>query len=306
MEHIPVLLQQTIDGLALRANANCIDATLGGGGHAEAMLKATMPAGRLLGLDADPTAIKRVETRLSAFAERITLVNTNFRELGATAAAYGFTVVEAVLMDLGVSSFQLQEAERGFSFLADGPLDMRMGPQAEQSADEIVNEWPQEKLADLIYRYGEEPHSRRIARAIIAARPVKTTGNLADIVAKAVNFRGGHKRLHPATRTFQALRIAVNDELGALEFALPQAAGLLAPGGRLAVIAFHSLEDRIVKQFIQREARDCLCPPDLPVCRCGHQATLRIVTRKPIQPDEGEIADNPRSRSAKLRIAEKL
>jgi 16S rRNA (cytosine1402-N4)-methyltransferase len=306
MEHTPVLLTQAIDGLALRLNAICIDATLGGGGHAEAILDAIGPQGRLLGLDTDPEALARVQTRLARFAGQTALVQANFRDIGAVAAANGFTAVDAILMDLGVSSYQLWAAERGFSFMASGPLDMRMDPQIELTADEIVNTWPQDELANIIFRYGEEPRSRRIARAIVAARPLHTTAELAEVIARAAG--GGHdrSRIHPATKSFQALRIAVNDELGALNEALPQALALLVSGGRLAVITFHSLEDRQVKQFMQREARDCVCPPDLPACRCGHLAQLRIKTRKPIQPDEGEVAANPHSRSAKLRIAERL
>jgi 16S rRNA (cytosine1402-N4)-methyltransferase len=200
----------------------------------------------------------------------------------------------------------LAEARRGFSFLNEGPLDMRMDPAAPLTAGEIVNEWPQEHIANIIYQFGEEIHSRRIARAIVESRPLNTTGELAEVVARAL---GGHRpgqRIHPATRTFQALRIAVNDELKALAATLPQIVDLLAPGGRFAVITFHSLEDRIVKQFIQRETRDCICPPELPVCQCDHHATLRAVTRKPIQPAEAEMASNTRSRSAKLRVAERL
>ncbi len=306
MEHIPVLLAQVIAGLAPRPGAVCIDATLGGGGHAEALLQAAAPAGRLLGLDADPQALERARARLAAFADRVTLVQANFRDLGAVAAANGFATADAILLDLGVSSYQLAEASRGFSFLASGPLDMRMDPRTDLTAAEIVNTWPQEKLAEIIYRYGEETRSRRIARAIVVARPLHTTADLAATVARAVGGREAGGRIHPATRTFQALRITVNDELAALEAALPQAIRLLTPGGRVAVITFHSLEDRIVKQFFQREAQDCLCPTGLPACRCGHRATVRIITRKPIQPDEHETAANPRSRSAKLRIAERL
>jgi 16S rRNA (cytosine1402-N4)-methyltransferase len=306
MEHTPVLLTQVIDGLALRPSAICIDATLGGGGHAEAILGAIGSQGRLLGLDADPEALARAQTRLARFAGQTALVQANFRDIGAVANANGFTAVDAILMDLGISSYQLGEAERGFSFTASGPLDMRMDPHLELTANEIVNTWPQDELADIIYRYGEEPRSRRIARAIVAARPLRTTAELAEVIVNAVSGWNNRSRIHPATRSFQALRIAVNDELGALEKALPQALALLVSGGRLAVITFHSLEDRPVKRFMQREARDCLCPPDLPACRCGHKAQFRIKTRKPIQPDEGEVAANPRSRSAKLRIAERL
>jgi len=309
MEHTPVLLPPVVTGLALRPGATCIDATLGGGGHAEALLRVTGPDGRLLGLDADAEAIARVRRRLAAYADRVTLIRANFRELAAVATANGFTAVDAILLDLGVSSYQLDSAARGFSFLAAGPLDMRMDLHSDLTAAEIVNEWPQAELANVIYRYGEETHSRRIARAIVAARPLRTTAELAEVIARAAGGRAEWGRTHPATKTFQALRIAVNDELGALEAALPQARDCLATGGRVAVIAFHSLEDRIVKQFMQREARDCVCPPDLAlagICRCGHKASLRIITRKPISPDEDEVIANPRSRSAKLRIAERL
>ncbi len=313
MEHIPVLKDEVLNGLALRPGDWCIDGTLGGAGHAEAMLAATAPDGRLLGVDADPTAVERSRQRLARFGSRVVLEQANFRDLAAVAQHHGFTAVQAVLLDLGVSSYQLADAERGFSFLTAGPLDMRMDPAGKLTADEIINRWPQEALADLIYRFGEEPRSRRVARAIVEARPLHNTAELAEVVSRAL---GGHrdKRLHPATRVFQALRIAVNDELAALEAVLPQVVGLLAPGGRLAVISFHSLEDRIVKHFIQRETRDCICDleptakraPRPADCRCGHRATLKAVTRKPIQPQPAEVAANPRSRSAKLRIAERL
>jgi len=311
MEHIPVLRDEVVTGLALRPGDRCIDATLGGAGHAEAMLTATAPDGRLLGVDADPTAIERGRQRLARFGDRVVLEHANFRDLAAVARRHGFTAVQAVLLDLGVSSYQLEEAERGFSFLTAGPLDMRMNPQGALTAADIVNHWPQKTLADLIYRFGEEPRSRRVARAIVEARPLRDTAELAEVVSRAL---GGHqgKRLHPATRVFQALRIAVNDELTALETVLPQAVSLLARGGRLVVISFHSLEDRIVKQFIQRETRDCICDleqprlPGAPVCRCGHRATLKAITRKLIQPQPDEVAANPRSRSGKLRIAERL
>lgn len=304
MAHVPVLLAQTLTGLNLQPNASAIDGTLGGAGHAEGILQLIGPDGRLLGLDRDPEAVARARSRLSPFDKRAVVVQASFEEMAAVADREGFAGVGAVVLDLGISSWQLDDPERGFSFQTAGPLDMRMDPNASLSASEIVNTWPQEELADTIFRYGEEPKSRRIARAIIAARPLTTTDKLAEVIRGAVG--GPHTRIHPATRTFQALRIAVNDELGALERALPQAVALLAPGGRLAVISFHSLEDRIVKQFIQQESRDCICPPDFPVCRCGHRATIRPVNRKPIQADEAEIADNVRSRSAKLRIAERL
>jgi len=306
VEHIPVLLPETLAGLTLAPDARCIDGTLGGAGHAEALLQATGPGGRLLGVDADPAAIARGQVRLAPFGDRAVLAQASFSQLATVAAAHGFAQVDALLLDLGVSSFQLSEAERGFSFQVEGPLDMRMDPGNPLTAAEIVNHWPQDALADVIYRYGEEPRSRRIARAIVAARPIRTTTALADVVGRAIGSQRGRERIHPATRIFQALRIRVNDELGALEAVLPQIVTLLAPGGRFAIITFHSLEDRVVKLFIQQETRDCLCPPDLPICRCRHHATLRAITRKPIRPGAVEISHNPRSRSAKLRIAERL
>jgi 16S rRNA (cytosine1402-N4)-methyltransferase len=306
MEHVPVMLAEVTAGLALLSGALCIDGTLGGAGHAAAMLEATAPDGRLLGLDLDPAAVERARQRLARFPGRAELVQASFAQMETVATEHGFRPVNAILLDLGLSSYQLSEAERGFSFLNDGPLDMRMDPSAELAADEIVNEWPQEELADIIYQYGEETRSRRIARAIVAARPISTTGQLAEVVAHALGGQHAGQRIHPATRTFQALRIAVNGELQSLTETLPQAVNLLAPGGRLAVLTFHSLEDRIVKQFVQRESRDCICPPDIPVCVCGHHATLRPVNRKPLQPGPAEVANNARSRSAKLRIAERL
>ena len=312
-EHVPVLLTEATIGLVPRPGLICVDGTLGGGGHAEALLEATEPSGRLLGLDADPAAIERCQERLARFGERVVLRQGSFRRLAEFAADAGIPAVDAVLLDLGISSFQLAETERGFSFLADGPLDMRMDPTSPLTAAEIVNTWPQQALADLIFRYGEEPRSRRIAAAIIRARPLNATGELAEVISRELGGKQG-KRTHPATQVFQALRIAVNDELGALEAVLPQIVTLLTSGGRFAIIAFHSLEDRIVKQFIQHETRDCICELDArtrrqlgaAACTCNHRATLKAVTKKPILPTEAEIKLNPRSRSAKLRIAERL
>ena len=312
-EHTPVLIAETITGLALKPGSTCVDGTLGGGGHAEALLAATTPAGRLLGLDADPAAIERCQRRLAPFGERAVLRQGSFRHLVEIAAEAGITAADAVLLDLGISSFQLTETERGFSFLIDGPLDMRMDPAAALTAAEIVNTWSQEALADVIFRFGEEPRSRRIAAAIVRARPLNSTGELAEVVSRALGGKQG-KRTHPATQTFQALRIAVNDELGALVEVLPQIVKLLTGGGRFAVITFHSLEDRIVKQFIQREMRDCICDLDAQIrrnlgaaaCTCSHQATLKAVTKKPVPPTDAETKLNSRSRSAKLRIAERL
>jgi 16S rRNA (cytosine1402-N4)-methyltransferase len=309
IQHVPALFLETLAGLNLAPGADVIDGTLGGGGHALGILKATAPSGRLLGLDLDPAAISRVGALLGPEAVRATLAQASFRNVSAVAVSLGFARVQGILVDLGLSSFQLADAVRGFAFQTSGPLDMRFDPAARLTAEEIVNSWTLDALADVIFRYGEEPRSRRIARAIVNARPVHTTAELADIVSRSLNA-GRSWRTHPATRVFQALRIAVNDELGALEAALPQMVALLTPGGRLAVISFHSLEDRIVKQFLARESRDCLCPDDprFPPqpCTCGHRATLRTVTTKPIMPGDAETASNPRSRSARLRIAERL
>jgi 16S rRNA (cytosine1402-N4)-methyltransferase len=303
--HVPVLLSEAIGGLALVPGADCIDGTLGGAGHAAALLSATAPNGRLLGLDADPEALSRARARLGTFGDRAVLVQANFRDMASVAALHGFAQVAGVLLDLGISWYQVASANRGFSFQAEGPLDMRLDPRTPLTAAEIVNEWTVNELADVLYRYGEEPQSRRLARVIVAARPLNTTSELAGVVSRAMARRARH-RIHPATRVFQALRIAVNDELGALEMVLQQLPGLLKPGGRFTVITFHSLEDRIVKRFIQREGRDCVCPPDFPACRCGHKATLRSITGRPVCPSEAEIRANPRSRSAKLRITERL
>jgi len=267
--HTPVLLGPTIEGLAVKPGASYIDATLGGGGHTEALLAAG--AGRVLGIDRDPAALAAAGARLKADAARIRLVHGNFRDIGAIAQANGFRDIAGVLMDIGVSSHQLDTPERGFSFGADAPLDMRMDPTSTTTAADLVNDLPEEELADVIYRYGEERASRRIARRIGERRsiaPIRSTGELAEVVKRAVGGKDG--RIHPATRTFQALRIAVNDELGALETALPAATSLLGPAGRLAVISFHSLEDRIAKQYIQRETALCLLPPRTFAEACPH------------------------------------
>lgn len=301
--HKPVLYQKVLAALRPASGKQFIDGTVGGGGHARGILEAVFPDGRLLGMDADPEALQVTRDRLTVFGSRVTLVHSSFVRLEEIARQSGFYPVHGVLLDLGLSSMQLSVAARGFSFQRDGPLDMRMDPSLQKTAADLVNDLPVKELADLLWRYGEERHARRIARAIAAARPLSITGELAQVVARAVGQRG---RIHPATRTFQALRIAVNDELGALEAVLPQAMRVLAPGGRLAIISFHSLEDRLVKSFFHQESRDCICPPKMPVCSCGHKASLKIVTRRPMGPSATEKAHNPRSRSAKLRVAEKL
>ncbi|MCC6629973.1 MAG: 16S rRNA (cytosine(1402)-N(4))-methyltransferase RsmH [Chloroflexi bacterium] len=307
MGHVPVLLGESVAALAPRPGGRYLDGTYGGGGHTAALLAACAPDGRVLALDRDPAAVARGVTAAAMAGGRLVVQQANFADLAAVAIEAGFAPLDGILLDLGMSSFQLDEAARGFSFQSDGPLDMRMDPTSGQPASALVNELPERELADLIYEYGEERASRRIARAIVQARaraPLRTTGDLTRAVTAAVGRPPGG--LHPATRTFQALRIAVNDELGALEGALAGALTVLAPGGRLVVISFHSLEDRIVKQYFRREATDCLCPPALPVCQCGHRAQVRLSTRRPVVPGVAEAAANPRSRSAKMRVAERL
>ncbi len=301
--HIPVLYEEVLAWLQPRSGGLYVDATVGGGGHARGILIASQPDGRLVGLDADPSALSYTSKVLEPFGDRVTLRAANFRQLGATAASLGIGEVDGILIDLGLSSRQLNNAQRGFSFSLDGPLDMRMDQERGQSAVDLVNTLPEAELSEILWRFGEERQARRIARAIVAARPVTRTGQLADLVAQTI---GRREKIHPATRTFQALRIAVNDELEALSQALPQARDLLRPEGRLAVIAFHSLEDRLVKRFYRHEASDCTCPPELPVCVCGHRATLKVLTPKPVRPTADEIDRNPRSRSARLRVAERL
>lgn len=280
-----------------------MDGTVGAGGHAAGILEASHPGGLLLGLDVDPHALALARQKLAPFGERTWLKKASYTRLLEEMALLGWETVDGILLDLGASSMQFDTPERGFSFLADGPLDMRFDPDAPLTAAKIVNTWPEPELADLIHRYGEEPAARRIARAIVRARPLGRTGDLAALIERSLGRRGPH---HPATRTFQALRIAVNGELEAVEQALPRAVQALAQGGRLAVIAFHSLEDRLVKEYFRRESRDCLCPPRQPVCTCGHKASLKEVNRRPIVPTEDEIERNPRARSARLRVAEKI
>jgi len=306
--HQPVLLTEVLDALAPKPGAALIDGTVGAGGHAAAWLDAAAPDGCLLGFDRDAEAVERARNRLAEYGDRVTLVHGSYAEMGRRAPALGFAAVDAILLDLGFSSIQIDDPERGFAFRHDGPLDMRYDRRQSASAADLVNRLPESELADLIYRYGEERHSRRIARMIVQARPIESTSRLAEIVAGAVprskDRRGSS--IHPATRTFQALRIAVNDELTELEEVLPQTLDLLKPGGRLAVISFHSLEDRIVKQYMRHEALDCICPPEQPFCTCDHKAALRLLSRKPIMAGEAEIDENPRARSARLRVAERI
>ena len=302
--HIPVLLEETIKALAVQPGGRYIDCTLGGGGHAAAILEHSSPGGQVLGIDADPEAIKIARARLEAYGDSTLLVNDNFVNLQAICIKYDFQPVNGILFDLGLSSLQLDRNGRGFSFQHESPLDMRLNPGQEVTAADILNTSSEDELEHLLRVYGEERYSRQIAHHIVKARPIKTTLQLAQMVEQAVGGKRG--RIHPATRTFQALRIAVNQELEHLEEALKQAINLLGFEGRLVVISYHSLEDRIVKQFMQRESRDCICPPGTPTCICGHTASLRLVKKKAITPSLAEVQNNPRSRSAKLRVAEHL
>ncbi len=300
--HVSVLYQQIITALRPRSSGCYVDGTVGAGGHAWGILQASTPDGLLLGLDVDEKALEIARSRLADFSNRVWLQHASYASLSSLLLAQGWDHVDGIVVDLGVSSMQIDSPERGFSFLKDGPLDMRFDPSQSISAADLVNQATEEELAEIFWQYGEEPHSRRIARAIIAARPFSTTLELAALIARNAGKPG---KIHPATRSFQALRIAVNRELSSLSDFLPQAVNALAPGARLAVISFHSLEDRIVKQFFRFESRDCICPPEQPVCTCNHKASIIEIARRPIEATEEEIRVNPRSRSAKLRVAEK-
>ncbi len=309
--HVPVLLNESLQLLDVREGGVYIDCTTGLGGHSSAIAGRMGETGRLLCLDQDREALEFARAKLAPFGRRVSFVHANFRELADVAKREGFQAADGILMDLGISSFQIGEPRRGFAFALEGPLDMRMDPGSGGiTAEEIVNTWDETSLADLFFELGEERQSRRIARAIVRNRPLRTTWELARSVEQAVGGSRGQTHIHPATKVFLALRLRVNGELDTLITALPLACSLLGSGnshgGRLAVISFHSLEDRIVKQFFRREATDCICPPGLPVCRCGHTATLRELTRKAIRPSEAEVAANPRSRSAVLRAVERI
>jgi 16S rRNA (cytosine1402-N4)-methyltransferase len=279
-----------------------IDSTLGAGGHSRLLMEAVQPGGRLLAIDRDPDAVDRARADL----DRAQLVQGDFADVAEIARQAGAAPADGILFDLGISSDQLDDPERGFSFRHPGPLDMRMDPGNPVTAEELVNELEERELAGTIGELGEERWAARIARFIVQRRPLETTADLARAVEAAIPRNAWPRDIHPATRTFQALRMRVNDELGSLERGLEGALEILAPGGRLAVISFHSLEDGLVKRFLRREATGCICPPEQPVCTCGHQATLRIVTRRPLRPSLEEVATNPRSRSARLRAAERL
>ncbi len=316
--HRPVLLSEVKGRLGVRPGGLYVDATVGDGGHALSFLRASAPQGSVLGIDRDPRSLVRAAERLAPFGDRFIPALGSYADMTALARkVWGNSArVDGVLLDLGISSLQVDAAGFGFSFQRDEPLDMRFDPNSNlPPAAEIINTWPEEELARILWEYGEEPRSRAIARALVRRRPVDTTAELANLVGEVAGRNpkgrtrgrtGGRRRTHPATRTFQALRIAVNDELATLTAGLQATTELLAPAGRLAVISYHSLEDRSVKTFLSRQSAQCLCPPALPVCLCQHQPTLRRVNRRVIRPEAEEVAANPRSRSARLRVAERL
>ncbi|WP_219836348.1 16S rRNA (cytosine(1402)-N(4))-methyltransferase RsmH [Paenibacillus sp. R14(2021)] len=309
-QHITVLKEEAVDGLAIKPDGIYVDCTLGGAGHSELIASHLGPGGRLIALDQDDWALDNAKVRLAAYMERVTLVKSNFRYLAQVLRDLNIDGVDGVLFDLGVSSPQLDEGERGFSYNHDAPLDMRMDQDGMLTANDIVNTWDDREISRIITNYGEEKFARSIARKIIAARekaPIETTGELVEIIKSAIPAAARRTGPHPAKRTFQALRIAVNDELGAEEAGLEQTIDVLKPGGRASVITFHSLEDRICKQLFAKFVEKCTCPPDFPMCVCGGgNGKLKLVTRKPIVPSETELEQNPRARSAKLRVAEKL
>ncbi|MEO8229814.1 MAG: 16S rRNA (cytosine(1402)-N(4))-methyltransferase RsmH [Chloroflexota bacterium] len=309
VEHLPVLAEEVLTLLAPASGSLHIDATLGGGGHTERILEASNPDGRLLGLDADGAAIARVRERLAArFGDRLVLSQANFRDLGSVAPAAGFAAVDGLLFDLGLSSFHLADTERGFGIRAGGPLDMRFDPSVGVSAAELLATLDARELAVVFRTYAEEPQAGRIARAIVEARrttPIGTAEELAALVERVAPGAPGRRRIHPATRVFQALRIAVNAELDALSAGLAAGLDLLRPGGRLVVLSYHSLEDRIVKRFMEAERKGCICPPSLPICVCGRTPRLRLLTRS-LTAGPAEVAANPRARSARLRAAERI
>ena len=306
--HVSVLLDESIEALHIRPDGIYLDGTLGGAGHSSEIAK-RLSTGTLIGVDRDPKALAAAEERLAPWRDRVKLVHSNFRELDAILDGLGIAAVDGILLDLGVSSPQLDEAIRGFSYMADAPLDMRMDPSDPLTAWEVVNTWPQEELRRILFTYGEERYAPLIAAAIVRQReqaPIDTTLALVDVIRGAMPQKALREKQHPAKRSFQAIRIAVNDELGAVDGVMSQAIARLNPGGRLAVITFHSLEDRIVKNAMAEAVRGCTCPPEFPVCVCGKKPTLRLVARKPITAGAAELDRNPRARSAKLRVAEKL
>ena len=306
--HISVLLQECLDGLAIKPDGIYVDGTLGGAGHSSCIAQ-SLTTGRLIGIDRDPVALAAAAQRLEPYKNNVTLVHSNFCEMAQVLKDLQIPGVDGILLDLGVSSPQLDDGQRGFSYMADAPLDMRMNGQDALSAYDVVNSWSQEELKRILYTYGEERYAPQIAAAICRRRmekPVSTTLELVDIIRSAMPPVALREKQHPAKRSFQAIRIAVNDELGAVEKIMEDAVKLLNPGGRLAIITFHSLEDRIVKTGMNEWAKGCTCPPSFPVCVCGKKPLVKIISRKPIVASDAELEANPRSRSAKLRVCEKL
>lgn len=306
--HISVLLKESIEALNIRPQGVYLDGTLGGAGHS-AEIARRLSTGTLIGVDRDPKALAAAEERLAPWMDRVKLVHSNFRELDRILDSLGIPAVDGILLDLGVSSPQLDEADRGFSYMADAPLDMRMDPSDPLTAYEVVNSWPQEELRRILFAYGEERYAPLIAAAIVRRReqaPIESTLALVDVIRGAMPQKALREKQHPAKRSFQAIRIAVNDELGAVDAVMRRAIDRLKPGGRLAVITFHSLEDRIVKNAMAEAVRGCTCPPEFPVCVCGKKPKLKLIARKPITAGEEELERNPRARSAKLRVAERL
>ena len=304
MSHIPVLYKEIIHALQPQSGGRYVDGTLGAGGHARGILEACSPDGHLLGLDVDPQALALSREILAPYEERAHLVQASYVTITKQLAALKWDFVDGIVLDLGASSMQFDNAERGFSFMQDGPLDMRFGSNAFQSAEDIVNSYDERDLADLIFRYGEDRDARRIAKAIVMNRPLRTTRELVAVIEKASPRRGD--RTHPATQTFQALRIAVNEELSSVESVLPQAVAALRSGGRCAVISFHSLEDRIVKDYFREQSKDIVNPPYERIYEVERKAVVEIINKKPIVASDEEVKDNPRARSAKLRVIEKL
>ena len=302
--HRPVRYQETIQYLTAKNAKRFLDCTAGAGGHSEGLLRESSPDSELIALDLDPTAIALSQERLKPFGNRAKVIKASYLEAPQVLQAQGWDGVDGILMDLGVSSMQFDQGERGFSFRFDAPLDMRFDPNKGQSASDLVNGLSESELAQIIWEYGEEKYSRRIAKAIVQARPLYSTFELAEIVRKAVGKT--REQQDPATRTFQALRIAVNDELNVISQAVPNLIELLQTNGRIAIISFHSLEDRIVKNVFRQASADCICPPEKLICDCGHVATVKVLTKRPITASEDELQTHPRSRSARLRIAQKL
>ena len=306
--HVSVLLDECIEGLNIRPDGIYVDGTLGGAGHSSQIAK-RLTTGRLIGIDRDPVALKAASERLAPYSDRVTLVHSNFCEVASVLRDLGISGVDGILLDLGVSSPQLDDGQRGFSYMADAPLDMRMNNEDALSAEQVVNTWSQEELKRILYDYGEERYAPQIAAAICrrrAEKPIETTFELVDVIRSAMPAAALREKQHPAKRSFQAIRIAVNDELGAVEKVMVDAIDCLNPGGRLAIITFHSLEDRIVKNGMAAASKGCTCPPNFPVCVCGKTPRVKLISRKPIVSGSEELERNPRARSAKLRVCEKL